>query len=398
MRRFRPVADRRAIDRQSVIADRMNRRDVPSLLSVFDLRPTRPAAIDRAGGTDTFNSRTVLPVSMRWRRAVGGLAIAVVVVALFVYSVGWNEVVANVRTAHPIALTLAVVAGLVMLALRGLLLRQLLEPVSGAPAASRSDRRSSRDTSPGAPSRGSVDGNADHGVSALGELRLGVRGQPRGRRGHGRVQRPRKLDRRRVRIRRVRGDDRHDGEPSHPERRNRGRWWTCRRWRDRRRLPSGCRTNRFPSHRADPRGGDRPRSQTRGRTRNAHRSDRGLFATLETIQASHRTLAVAFGITTVGWVFNALPLYFSLLALGVDVPFALVLVCAPLASFGGLFPSGWKRRHRSRPREPARRDCGRLGWRRNRSGDPLPTDDVLDTPRDRRLWGRRCVRRGTQRV
>lgn len=64
----------------------------------------------------------------------------------------------------------------------------------------------------------------------------------------------------------------------------------------------------------------------------------GFFETLETIQASRRTLAAAMAIAVAGWVVNALPLYFCLLALGVDAPLALALLCAPLASFGGIVP------------------------------------------------------------
>ncbi|MCU4974679.1 flippase-like domain-containing protein [Halobacteria archaeon AArc-m2/3/4] len=62
------------------------------------------------------------------------------------------------------------------------------------------------------------------------------------------------------------------------------------------------------------------------------------FDTLETVSAARRTLAVAFAIAVCSWLVNALPLYFSLLALGVDVPLSLALACAPLASFGGIIP------------------------------------------------------------
>ncbi len=64
----------------------------------------------------------------------------------------------------------------------------------------------------------------------------------------------------------------------------------------------------------------------------------GFFTTLERIGAARRTLAVAFGVALGSWFVNALPLYFCLIALGVDAPLVLAFAVAPLASFGGVIP------------------------------------------------------------
>ena len=64
----------------------------------------------------------------------------------------------------------------------------------------------------------------------------------------------------------------------------------------------------------------------------------GFFTTLERIGAARRTLAAAFAIALASWLVNALPLYFALLALSVDAPLALAFAVAPLASFGGVLP------------------------------------------------------------
>ncbi|MEY7848539.1 lysylphosphatidylglycerol synthase transmembrane domain-containing protein [Natrarchaeobius sp. A-rgal3] len=276
---------------------------------------------------------------MRWRRAVGGLTIAVVVVALLMYSVGWSEVVANVRTAHPVALTLAVVAGFVMLALRGLLLRRLLEPVSGSArgiafGSAFLSGYFARSALPWGRSTGTpitaylLSANSDsefednlaavaatEGFNVLGSLIVAVFGFVAYAAMTGATANPV------TRSIAVAGGGGlvvagvivvvfHQGVA--------------------RTVSLHVAQTLEAAVGRVPRLGD-VRGTLTGRIE-------GFFATLETIQASRRTLAVAFGITTVGWVFNALPLYFSLLALGVDVPLALVLVCAPLASFGGVVP------------------------------------------------------------
>ncbi|MFP8958509.1 lysylphosphatidylglycerol synthase transmembrane domain-containing protein [Natrialbaceae archaeon A-CW3] len=64
----------------------------------------------------------------------------------------------------------------------------------------------------------------------------------------------------------------------------------------------------------------------------------GFLRTLETVSAARRTLVLALGIGFVSWLVNVLPLYFALLALGVDGALPLALLCAPLAAFGGVIP------------------------------------------------------------
>ena len=64
----------------------------------------------------------------------------------------------------------------------------------------------------------------------------------------------------------------------------------------------------------------------------------GFFTTLDRIGAARRTISTALVVALASWTLNVLPLYFAFLALGIDAPFAVALVCAPLASFGALLP------------------------------------------------------------
>lgn len=64
----------------------------------------------------------------------------------------------------------------------------------------------------------------------------------------------------------------------------------------------------------------------------------GFITTLERIGAARRTLVAAFAVALASWLVNALPLYFGLVALGVDAPIVLAFALAPLASFGGVIP------------------------------------------------------------
>ena len=64
----------------------------------------------------------------------------------------------------------------------------------------------------------------------------------------------------------------------------------------------------------------------------------GFFTTISRIGAARRTIATALLVALVSWILNVLPLYFAFLALGIDAPFAVALLCAPLASFGALLP------------------------------------------------------------
>ncbi|RQG97941.1 lysylphosphatidylglycerol synthase transmembrane domain-containing protein [Natrarchaeobius chitinivorans] len=276
---------------------------------------------------------------MRWRRAVGGLAVAVAVVALLAFSVGWNEVLQNVRAANPVALAVAVGLGLVMLALRGVLMRQLLEPVDGGARGvafvsaflsgyfARSALPWGRST--GTPitayllsrnSESEFEDNlaavaATEGFNLIGSLIVAVVGFVSYVALTGRT-----LDTVSGSVAIAGGGGLvaasvvaivfHRGVAR----------------------SASIRVAAYLESAA----GKLPRIDgTRGVL--TGRID-GFFRTLETIQASRRTLSIALAITTIGWMFNALPLYVSLLALGVDVPLALAFVCAPLASFGGVVP------------------------------------------------------------
>jgi glycosyltransferase 2 family protein len=276
---------------------------------------------------------------MHWRRAAVGLVITVGVLALFVYGVGWDEVLTNVREAHPLALAAAALAGLGMLALRGLLVKRLLTPVEGAARGTafvtaylsgyfaRSALPWGRST--GTPvtayllaenSDSEFEDNlavvaAAEGFNVIGSLVLAGIG---------------------VGLLAIGGGGSLDSVATSVAVAGSGGLLTAgllivvfNRGIARSvsfRVAARCETAV----------GSLPRlSNVEGVL--TKRID-GFFDTLEAIQASRRTLAAAFGIAIASWVFNALPLYFGLLALGVDAPLALALVCAPLASFGGIVP------------------------------------------------------------
>ncbi|EMA41930.1 lysylphosphatidylglycerol synthase transmembrane domain-containing protein [Halobiforma nitratireducens] len=276
---------------------------------------------------------------MRWRRAIGGLAVAVAVVSLLVYGVGWNDVVDNVREAHPAGLAAALAAGLGMLALRAALVRRLLTPVAGSARGrafvtaylagyfARSALPWGRST--GTPviayllsSRSESEFEdtlaavaAGEGFNVVGSLVVAGLGVATFVVAGGSV------DAVSAAVAVVGGGGAVVAGAVVVFNRGVARRVSLE-------FASKCETvlGAVPySPLADRRGFLTARID-------------GFFGTLEAIQASRRTLAVAFGIAVLSWLFNAAPLYFALLALGVDAPFALVLVCAPLASFGGVVP------------------------------------------------------------
>lgn len=276
---------------------------------------------------------------MRWRRAVAGLVVAVGVVGLFVYGVGWDEVVENVRAAHPAALAAAAVAGIGMLALRGLLVKRLLTPVRGAAggtgfATAYLTGYFARSALPWGRSTGTpvmaylLASNSDsefednlavvaaaEGFNLVGSLAVAVLGIAVYATAAGGS-----LDTLSTGIAVAGGGGL---------------------------LAAGvvlvvfnrgvARTASYEfAVRCETAVGTLPwLSRAEGVV--TDRID-GFFDTLGAIQASRQTLVAAFGIAVASWVFNAIPLYLGLLALGVDVPLALVFVCAPLASFGGIVP------------------------------------------------------------
>ncbi|RQG91575.1 UPF0104 family protein [Natrarchaeobius halalkaliphilus] len=277
---------------------------------------------------------------MRWRRAAGGLALAVGVVVLLVYGIGWETVTETVSEAHPGLLAGAILSGLCMLALRGLVVGRLLAPVQGgargnAFVAAYLSGYFARSALPWGRSTGTpitayllAEGSnsqfednlavvaAAEGFNAIASVVVAVTGFV---------------------------------------------VYTAASDSDALNAVSAAITvagivavaatvlvvvvfNRGVARRVVARiaaGGEAileklPRvNDVRGRL--TDRID-GFFDTLETIGASRRALAAAIGIAIASWVFNALPLYLCLLAVGVDAPLAVALVCAPLASFGGVVP------------------------------------------------------------
>lgn len=62
------------------------------------------------------------------------------------------------------------------------------------------------------------------------------------------------------------------------------------------------------------------------------------YATVDEVVADRRSVLVAAGLTQLGWVLFVLPLYTSGLALGVQLPIALVLFLVPAAGLATAFP------------------------------------------------------------
>jgi len=62
-------------------------------------------------------------------------------------------------------------------------------------------------------------------------------------------------------------------------------------------------------------------------------------AAFERIATDRRALAKALSVSYVGWVFFALPLYFSAQAIGADLPLVLVFFIVPASTLAGLVPS-----------------------------------------------------------
>ncbi|THE66201.1 UPF0104 family protein [Salinadaptatus halalkaliphilus] len=277
---------------------------------------------------------------MRWRRGTLGLVVAIAVVGLLVYGVGWETVLEHVSDAHPAALAAALVAGFGMLVLRGLVINQLLTAVDGparglAFATAFLSGYFARSALPWGRSTGTpvmaylLANNSDsefednlavvaaaEGFNVVASLVVAGVGFA-------------------VSVLALGGESTETVTTSVAMLTGGGL------------LAAGLVAIVF--HRGVARavtidvasrlesGVGRLPWLSRFEGALTERID-GFFRTLETIQASQRTLAVAFSFAVIGWLFNAAPLYFCLLALGVDVPFALVLICAPLASFGGVVP------------------------------------------------------------
>ncbi|ELY94296.1 hypothetical protein C482_18347 [Natrialba chahannaoensis JCM 10990] len=278
---------------------------------------------------------------MHWRRAAGGLTVAVVVIGLFIYGVGWDAVLDNVRAAHPAALTAALLTGLGMLALRGLLVNQLLTPVEGAArgtafATAYLSGYFARSALPWGRSTGTpvtaylLANNSDsefednlavvaaaEGFNVIGSLVIAGLGAA---------------------IFVLTGDGSLDSIGASLAVLGGGGLLTASVVVIVFHRGVARQVSLELAGHAETLVGKLPFSRlTQLEGALTSRID-GFFGTLEAIQASPRTLVAAFGIAVVSWVFNAVPLYFGLVALGVDVPLALVFVCAPLASFGGVVP------------------------------------------------------------
>ncbi|MDJ1432575.1 lysylphosphatidylglycerol synthase transmembrane domain-containing protein [Halostagnicola sp. A-GB9-2] len=275
---------------------------------------------------------------MRWRRAAGGLGVAIALVGLLVYGVGWENVLENVQQAHPATLIAALAAGIGMLALRGLVVKRLLVPIGdGARGVSFVTAFLSgyfaRSALPWGRSTGTpitaylLAANSDSkfednlAVVATAEvfnfvasLLVVVLGFAVFATTGGSTEEV-------FTNVLILGSGGAIVAGALIVAVNRG-WAKTLVYEG----ASRCETliKKLPRVPAD----------------QGILTDRveGFFTALERIQASRRTLVAAFSIAIVGWIVNALPLYFALLALGVDVSLALVFVCAPLASFGGILP------------------------------------------------------------
>ncbi|APX97016.1 lysylphosphatidylglycerol synthase transmembrane domain-containing protein [Natronorubrum daqingense] len=273
----------------------------------------------------------------RWR-AAAGFAVAVAVVALFVYGVGWDEVLENIQDAHPGALAGAFLTGLAMLAFRAGVVKRLLDPIDGAARGrgfvsaflsgyfARSALPWGRST--GTPVMAyllatSSDSEFEDNLAvvAVGEAfnffaSLVVAGV-----GFGMLALTVGTTETVTTSIAVASGSTVLAVGIFIVALNRGLARTLSlslaSWIESivEKLPRVPTIEGTLTDRID-----------------------GFFRTLEVLQASRRTLAVAIAIAIVGWVFNALPLYFSLLALGVDTPVAVALLCAPLASLGGIVP------------------------------------------------------------
>jgi len=62
------------------------------------------------------------------------------------------------------------------------------------------------------------------------------------------------------------------------------------------------------------------------------------YATVETLAANRRTVALSFGLHLVGWVASAVPLYTSALAVDVHIPLALVFFLVPASHLVAVLP------------------------------------------------------------
>lgn len=79
----------------------------------------------------------------------------------------------------------------------------------------------------------------------------------------------------------------------------------------------------------------RPRVRT---TDPVSRRLENFLRTLGTVGTARSTLVIAFSLALASWIINVLPLYFVFLALGLEGAFVLALLCVPVASFGGILP------------------------------------------------------------
>ncbi|GAB3019812.1 flippase-like domain-containing protein [Natronobiforma cellulositropha] len=275
---------------------------------------------------------------MHARRVAVGLSVALVLVGVLVYGVGWEAVLEHLRAANPVAFAAAAGAGAVILALRGVLLRQLLGPVEGSARGgafataflagyfARSTLPWGRST--GAPvtayllARNSESAFEDNlAVVTVAEVFAFVASVVVGLVGLAMF----------VGVESPEGDLLLTLSLVAVGSLLVVGMVVVLVGQDRAHALFGAlaaRWDRFAERSPRLPGG---RGRVRGRLE-------GFFATLDAVSAARRTLVAAFAVALCSWVVNALPLYFSLLALGVDAPLALSLACAPLASFGGVIP------------------------------------------------------------
>ncbi|MFC7212845.1 lysylphosphatidylglycerol synthase transmembrane domain-containing protein [Saliphagus sp. GCM10025334] len=65
---------------------------------------------------------------------------------------------------------------------------------------------------------------------------------------------------------------------------------------------------------------------------------RGFLSTIDDVAADRSVLLGAVTVALASWIFNALALFLSLIALGIDAPFAVALLCVPLSTVAAVVP------------------------------------------------------------
>jgi uncharacterized protein (TIRG00374 family) len=106
-------------------------------------------------------------------------------------------------------------------------------------------------------------------------------------------------------------------------------------WRNRKRVEAGIARTLTPVARAI--GKRVPRLSAPTRQAIENRVD-GFFRSLEDVAGDRQSLAVAIGLSTLGWVAQATALWFALSAIGATAPYVAVLVAVPVGAIASITP------------------------------------------------------------